>query len=339
MRHVRKKYQLLEMEDDIEPAKVAKAEKPEKKSRRLKESRHREHGREEESTYDSLMAAQVDRPEKSSRRPKEVGGRHRDGYQEDRSRTKDDERHKQKSLRRKGNDDFDDRWGDEEYVEEAEFAESPAKRRRLSNGSATSLASEDDLDEDAKRERAMERDQKESLAFAERLKKKDAENTKKIVEDRSSTKEGKEVARRRALAEDAMAREAAMPDLRERSRQEYLKKREAEQIVLLRKQVASETEELRKGEPLTRREKAEFEKNRELLKLAEARLNIDDHRDGYMMPEDYITEKGKLDRQKKQDALYKRYVDRDEHGQERFVTEQEEWEREQTAKVKAQIAQ
>ncbi|KAL8866395.1 MAG: hypothetical protein Q9174_006327, partial [Haloplaca sp. 1 TL-2023] len=251
----------------------------------------------------------------------------------------DDERHKQKSLRRKGNDDFDERWGDEEYFEEEEFTESPAKRRRLSNGSAASLASEDDLDEDAKRERARERDQKESLAFAERLKKKDAEKTKKIVEDRSSTKEGKEVARRRALAEDAMAREAAMPDLRERSRQEYLKKREAEQIVLLRKQVASETEELRKGEPLTRREKAEFEKNRELLKLAEARLNIDDHRDGYVMPEDYITEKGKLDRQKKQDALYKRYIDRDEHGHERFVTEQEEWEREQTAKVKAQIAQ
>ena len=339
MRNVRKKYQLLEMEDDIEPVKVAKAEKPEKKSRRPKESKHRDHGREEESTYDSLRAAQVDRPEKTSRRPKEDSGQRRDGFPEDRSRTKDDERPKQKSLRRKGGDDFDERWGDEEYVEEEEFAESPAKRRRLSNGSATSLASEDDLDEDAKRERARERDQKESLAFAERLKKKDAENTKKIVEDRSSTKEGKEVARRRALAEDAMAREAAMPDLRERSRQEYLKKREAEQIVLLRKQVASETEELRKGEPLTRREKAEFEKNRELLKLAEARLNIDDHRDGYMMPEDYITEKGKLDRQKKQDALYKRYVDRDEHGQERFVTEQEEWEREQTAKVKAQIAQ
>lgn len=56
------------------------------------------------------------------------------------------------------------------------------------------------------------------------------------------------------------------------------------------------------------------------------------------MPEDYITEKGKIDR-KKEEALYKRYIDRDEHGQEKFVTEQEEWEREQTAKAKAQVSQ
>lgn len=57
------------------------------------------------------------------------------------------------------------------------------------------------------------------------------------------------------------------------------------------------------------------------------------------MPEDYINEKGKLDRKKKEEALYKRYVERDERGAERYVPESEEWEREQTAKVKSQIAQ
>ena len=185
----------------------------------------------------------------------------------------------------------------------------------------------------------MDNDLKERDEFAERLKQKDAEKTKKLVEDRSSTKEGKEVARRRALADDAAAREAAMPDLRLRSRQEYLKKREAEKIALLRKQVIEESEELRSNPDLTRREKDDFAKNRELLRIAEERMRIDDYRDGYTMPEDYITEKGKIDRKKKDEALYKRYVDRDEHGQERFVTEQEEWEREQTTKAKAQIAQ
>lgn len=185
----------------------------------------------------------------------------------------------------------------------------------------------------------MDKDLKERDEFAQRLKEKDAEKTKKLVEDRSSTKEGKEVARRRALAEDAAAREAAMPDLRLRSRQEYLKKREAEKIALLRKQVIEESEELRSNSDLTRREKDEFAKNRELLRIAEERMRIDDYRDGYTMPEDYITEKGKIDRKKKEEALYKRYVDRDEHGQEKFVTEQEEWEREQTTKAKAQIAQ
>ncbi|EPQ63413.1 hypothetical protein BGT96224_5356B [Blumeria graminis f. sp. tritici 96224] len=35
--------------------------------------------------------------------------------------------------------------------------------------------------------------------------------------------------------------------------------------------------------------------------------------------------------------MYKRYIEKDEYGQEKFVTEHEEWEREQAAKAKAQI--
>lgn len=243
-------------------------------------------------------------------------------------------------MRQKGSDDFDDRWGDEEFVEEDEVEQSPPKRVRLGNDKASSAEPpEEELDEETRREREMERDQLEKDEFARRLNLRDAEKTKKLVEDRSSTKEGKEVAKRRALAEDAAARQAAMPDLRERSRQEYLKKREAERLALLRKQVVEETAELRSNPDLTRREKDEFAKNREVLRIAEERLRIDDHRDGYIMPEDYITEKGKIDRKKKEEALYKRYVDKDEHGQERYVTEQEEWEREQSAKAKAQISQ
>ncbi|MCJ1375604.1 Cyclin-dependent kinase catalytic subunit [Loxospora ochrophaea] len=132
--------------------------------------------------------------------------------------------------------------------------------------------------------------------------------------------------------------EAALEQLRLRSRQDYLKKRETEKLALLRKQVAEEEQELRDSPDLTRREIKEFEKNKEVLRIAEERLRIDDHKDGYMLPEDYITEKGKIDRKKKENAMYQRYVDRDEHGRERFVTEHEEWEREQTAKAKAQVA-
>ena len=244
-----------------------------------------------------------------------------------------------RKIRRKGSGGFNERWGDEEYYEEEEFVQSPPKRVRLDDSISLPQQPNVELDEATANEMAMAKDQAERDEFARRLVVKDAERTKKLVEDRSSTKEGKEVARRRALAEDAAARQAAMPDLRERSRQEYLKKREAERLALLRKQVREETEELRSNPRLTRREKDEFAKNREVLRIAEERLNIDDHRDGYMMPEDYITEKGKIDRKKKEEALYKRYVDKDEHGQERFVTEQEEWEREQTAKAKAQISQ
>ncbi|KAI9789082.1 MAG: Cyclin-dependent kinase catalytic subunit [Candelina submexicana] len=245
-----------------------------------------------------------------------------------------------KQLRRHVDVDFEDRWGDEETIgEEQEFEESPAKRVRLSDyrGSSSEVENGDNLELSA--ERARDRDLKERDEFAKRLKGRDDGRTKKLVEDRSSTKEGKALAQRRALAEDAAARSAALPDLRERSRQEYLRKREIERLALLRKQVAEESEELRSNpEGLTQRERTEFAKNREVLRIAEERLRVDDHLDGYMLPEDYITEKGKIDRKRKEDALYKRYVDRDEHGQERFVTEQEQWEREQTIKAKAQVS-
>lgn len=304
---VRKKYRLLEMkDDDIEPAKVTKAEKVGNKSRRSRE---------------------------------EPGGA-TDAQRSEESREPGKERPRSKKLKRRDHKDLEDRWGDEEFVDEREeFAQSPSKRARLNDGSASPKEPESDIDDETKLERARDKDLAERDEFAKRLLERDSEKTKRLVEDRSSkTKEGKEIALRRKLAEDKAAREAAMPDLRERSRQEYLKKREAERIALLRKQVFEESRELRDSPDLTQREKNEFAKNREVLRIAEERLNIDDYRDGYSMPEDYITEKGKIDRKKKEDAMYKRYVDRDEHGQEKFVTEQEEWEREQTAKAKSQIS-
>lgn len=241
-----------------------------------------------------------------------------------------------KQIRRRDADaDFEDRWGDEEPPsdepeDEPEFEESASKRVKLSNEDELREPKDEDLSDGAKEELARQRDIEEREAFAKRLKEKDDGRSKK------NGREGDSSARRK-LAEDADARRNAMPDIRERSRQEYLKKREAERLALLRKQVAEETAELRSGVRLSEREKAEFAKNREVLRLAEERLKIDDHRDGYMMPEDYITEKGKLDRRKKEEALYKRYVEKDEYGQEKFVTEHDEWEREQTTKAKAQI--
>ncbi|KAG6268625.1 hypothetical protein E4U47_004527 [Claviceps purpurea] len=234
----------------------------------------------------------------------------------------------------------DDRWADEEPVSDdagasthddrPDFEASASKRMKFSHDERTrDDENEANLSDGAKEELARRRDIEEREAFAKRLKEKDDGKSKKNQRDGDSS--------RRKLAEDAAARDAAVPDLRERSRQEYLKKRETERLVLLRKQVAEETAELRSGARLSEREKAEFAKNREILRLAEERLKIDDHRDGYYMPEDYITEKGKLDRKKKEEALYKRYVEKDEYGQEKFVTEHEEWELEQTAKAKAQI--
>lgn len=252
---------------------------------------------------------------------------------------KDKHRHRPQVGRRRREDkenDFDKRWGDEEPTEdagepeEAGFQESPAKRVKLSNGTAHKVRSPT-----PPQETDEQRDKRERDDFAKRLNQRDGERAKKIVEDRSAKKDS-EAAQRRALADDKEAREAALEDLRLRSRQDYLSKRGVERLALLRKQVAEEQTELRENPDLTEHEKAEFRKNVEILRAAEAHSRIDEHQEGYALPEDYITEKGKLDMKKKNDALYKRYVDRDEHGNERFVTEHEEWEKEQTSKAQTQ---
>ena len=236
-----------------------------------------------------------------------------------------DHRHRAPTHRRRRDDkenDFDDRWGDEEPTEDAEDAEPPPKRVKLTPPPET----------------AEERDRRERDEFSGRLKQREDERSRKIVEDRSAKKDS-EAAQRRALADDKVAREAALGDLRLRSRQDYLSKRGVERLALLRKQVTEEQAELRDNPDLTEREKAEFRKNLDILHAAEQHARIDEQIDGYALPEDYITERGKIDSKKKRDAMYKRYApDRDEHGNERFVTEHEEWEKEQTAKAQAQVS-
>ncbi|KAJ6782779.1 hypothetical protein PWT90_04136 [Aphanocladium album] len=311
------KYAFIPMDDgEVGPQKVTK----EKKHRSHRKDRDRDRDRDHERRRDR------DDRSKSSR------SRHRSRSRSPRRSHND----RPKSYRKRDDDvAFDDRWADEEpqsddpdqQEEEPDFEESASKRVKLDHQEPA----DEDLSDGAREERDRRRDQEEREAFSKRLKEKDDSRSKKGYQD------GEATARRR-LGEDAAARDAALPDLRERSRQEYLKKRETERLALLRRQVAEETAELQSGIRLSDRERADFAKNREILRLAEERLKIDDHRDGYVMPEDYLTEKGKMDRKKKEEALYKRYVEKDEFGQEKFVTEHDEWEREQTLKAKAQIS-
>ncbi|KAK2003279.1 helicase associated domain-containing protein [Colletotrichum falcatum] len=292
-----KKYAFLPMEDD--EVGPTKVVKDKKKHK----SRHRDRSREREREHG--------RSERTSRR---------------RSRSRSPARPSKQYRKRDA--DADDRWADEEPPSEAdeieereepEFQESASKRVKLSHDGRDR---DGDLSDGAKEELERQRDIEEREAFAKRLREKD---------DKKSSKAGAESRR------PEVDRKANMEELRMKSRQMYLGKREAEKLALLRKQVAEETEELRSGVRLSEKEKAEFAKNREILRLAEERLKIDDHTDGYYIPEDYITEKGKIDRKRKEEAMYKRYVEKDEYGQEKFVTEHEEWEREQATKAKAQI--
>ncbi|KAG5648405.1 Cyclin-dependent kinase catalytic subunit [Asterophora parasitica] len=220
---------------------------------------------------------------------------------------------------------------------ESDEEEQARKRRRADDEHAhVEDPQQDDLDmepfesEEARRERERLEDLKDRDAFAERVKDRDRERTKKVVEDRSSKKSGAaaEAAQRRQLADDAAARGVALPSLREHSRQEYLTKREMQQIELLRKEIADD-EVLFSGMKISKREKRDLERKKELLKLVEERLKINEKWEGYMLPEDYITEQGKIDKKKKENALYQRYEDA-KPKDDQFVTDIDQWEASQT---------
>lgn len=185
-------------------------------------------------------------------------------------------------------------------------------------------------DEDARKERERLEDLKARDAFAERVKDRDREKTKKVVEDRSSKNSGAaaEAAQRRQLGDDAEARGVALPSLRQHSRQEYLTKREMQQIELLRKEIADD-EALFRGMKISKRERRELDRKKELLRIVEERLKIDDKWDGYQLPDDYITEQGKIDKKKKENALYKRYEEA-KPKDDQFVTDVDQWEASQT---------
>ena len=186
-------------------------------------------------------------------------------------------------------------------------------------------------DEEEKTRRAREDDIRERDAFAERMRERDRDKTKRVVEDRSSKVSAgaaAEAAERRRLADNLEARVLAMPSLREHSRQQYLTKREVQQIELLRREITDE-EALFRGMKTTRREQEALDRKKQLLELVEARLKIDDKLEGYQLPEDYFTEQGKIDRKKKESVLYQRYEEA-KPKDDQFVTDVDQWEQSQT---------
>ncbi|KAJ9053700.1 hypothetical protein DSO57_1021761 [Entomophthora muscae] len=224
---------------------------------------------------------------------------------------------KAKNFRRKE----DDGWDEDDGVNRANPTGAPSEP--AIDGEKEYLDATKELEKDA-----QERD-----AFAQRLREKDKNNTKKLVEDRSS-KPDAEAQKRRALANDLEARRTALPDIRERSRQEYLELRSQQQLELLKLKVSDE--DYLFGEEKRTREELDLHKyNKEVLRLAEERKKIAEETvGGYSLPDDYITEKGKIDTKKKAEALYSRYED---EKNQKFVTDNDQWEENQIHKSSARV--
>lgn len=227
---------------------------------------------------------------------------------------------------------------DDDGVEELQIKPEKRRKKEARGDSVASKISKvnqeegGDADEpdEVKRERLRLRDLAERDEFAKRMRNKDKDSTRKVVEDHSSSRLNPELAARRLLADDQDARKQAMPGLRERSRQEYLAKRSQQQIELLRQEIRDEERYFR-GQKLSKREMRDLEYKKEVLRLAEERSKIEDGDQGYMMPEDYITEQGKINKKKKEQALYQRYVDarQEREAQANHVTDVDLFEKEQ----------
>jgi pre-mRNA-splicing factor ATP-dependent RNA helicase DHX16 len=172
---------------------------------------------------------------------------------------------------------------------ESDEEERAAKRKRWAEGTQRRENEDEDQTrepsetEAARIERERLQDARERDEFAERLKAKDRDKTKKIVEDKTSKLTPDQI-RRRNLENDEEARKMAMPEVRKRARQEYLSKRELQQIELLKQEIMDEEADF-KGVVMTQREIRELNKKKEVLRLAQERMGIDDGYQGYMMPE------------------------------------------------------
>ncbi|KAL7424476.1 hypothetical protein Q5752_000160 [Cryptotrichosporon argae] len=241
----------------------------------------------------------------------------------DRDRERADVVKLERSARKR---DTEGNWDDEPEAEPAPAAahDEPADTKRAHHGSADAAEGHEESEaERAERERLE--DLAERDAFAARMRDKDKDKTRKIVTDRSGRG-----AQEAAVAEDPHA----IDDLRLHSRQEYLSKREAQRLDLLKLEVQDE-EYLFRNQKMSKRELASLEKKKELIRIMEARQRIDDGTDGYMLPDDYITEQGRIDSQKRKNALYKRYEEsKPVDGQ--FTTDIEHWEEAQRERTNLQ---
>jgi pre-mRNA-splicing factor ATP-dependent RNA helicase DHX16 len=322
-----RKYGLLLEEEVVSGGGLADEDRRQRKEAKAARRREKE-----------LAKASAAGPSSSSSASRRSGRDDRDAV-DDRPGPSGSHRRERRTRKREDEGDAAGAW----ESDEEDRAWKRAREDEEDAAAAAAAAAEATPPPEETEEERLERERLEDIAerdaFAARIRDKDKDKTKKLVADKSSAAADSEVAKRLSLADDREARNQALPGLRDRARQEYLTKREAQQMDLLRLEIVDE-ENLFHGMKMTAREERELERKKELLRIMEERQRIDDGTDGYQMPDDYITEQGKLDAEKKRNVLYKRYeeagrgktgslVDRKDE-KEKFMTDIDQWERRQT---------
>ncbi|KAM6936505.1 pre-mRNA-splicing factor ATP-dependent RNA helicase DHX16 [Lycodopsis pacificus] len=160
-------------------------------------------------------------------------------------------------------------------------------RGNSGQGDANSPKKEEEEEEWEKEERERQQDIEERDAFAERVKLKDKDKTRNITE-RTDKKAYEEAQKRLKMAEDDQKN--MLPELRKRSRWDYLKKRESEKMEDLEAEI-NDDEYLFHTEELTEREQKELDYKRTLRDLAKdykkaGAKEHEERKNRYYMPEE-----------------------------------------------------
>ncbi|XP_063055878.1 pre-mRNA-splicing factor ATP-dependent RNA helicase DHX16 [Engraulis encrasicolus] len=171
--------------------------------------------------------------------------------------------------------------------EESSSSSEDEKKSDKMTKSQTKERMEEQEEEWEREERERQEDLKERDAFAERVKAKDKQNTRTIME-RTDKKAYEEAQKRLKMADDDQKK--MLPELRKQSRFEYLKKREAEKLEDLEAEIADE-EYLFSSDNLTERERKELEYKRTVRDLAKdykkaGAKEKEERKNRYYMPEE-----------------------------------------------------
>ncbi|XP_037532031.1 pre-mRNA-splicing factor ATP-dependent RNA helicase DHX16 [Nematolebias whitei] len=172
---------------------------------------------------------------------------------------------------------------------ESSSEDEPSKRGHSGQEAQKSVKKEEEEEEEEweKEERERLQDIEERDAFAQRVRQKDKEKTRNIAE-RTDKKAYEEAQKRLKMAEDDQRN--MLPELRKRSRWDYLKKRESEKLEDLDAEIYDE-EYLFSTNELTEREKKDLEHKRTIRDLAKdykkaGAKEQDERKNRYYMPEE-----------------------------------------------------
>lgn len=198
-------------------------------------------------------------------------------------------RDKQKGKKKSRQGQDKDRGNKRKHIRQKKESESSSEEEvpKRSNSDHKSVKKEEEEEEWETEERERLQDIEERDAFAERVKLRDKDKTRNIAE-RTDKKAYEEAQKRLKMAEEDQKN--ILPELRKRSRWDYLKKREAEKLEDLEAEIADE-EYLFTTDELTERERKELEYKRTLRDLAKdykkaGAKEHEERKNRYYMPEE-----------------------------------------------------